>query len=378
MNPNPFLRFRFVPVVICLVGSGVLLTGCRDDAITWHESVPVTRTLDDETGDDRELKYRMITAIADRPDATWFFKLSGSISGVDGVTEKWNAFLKSVRFETDVPTWDLPEGWKSDGVETRNMSGFSMQMGDVDTGDSEIAISVSSMPGGQKLLPNVNRWRGQLGLRPTNDVALLTDLKEFKNDRILFRVFDARGPELRTRMGGAPFAGGKKARPPAGHPDMGSGVLPDNSPDAPAELEFTDPAGWQAGKSSSMILGRWTRDAQPDAPEIILMTMRSTEESWVMNVNAWAEQVEMGESPDVAGMTESREIAGVTARQIRLAGPPKEPPLENRVVVAVMFEHPSGSGYVARLTGSQSSVEASMEVFDSFLNSISLVEVSDE
>ena len=189
-------------MIACLV-----VTGCRDDSIAFHEYVPKTRGGDRQ---DQEPRFRMVTAIAEQSAWTWFFKLSGPIANLDEMHESWGQFLDSVRFqENGEPTWTLPENWSTSGLEDRPMpGGASMRIANIATGDNDVAVSVTSMPGGQQVLPNVNRWRGQLGLQPINEIQLATNLSRTKNDEVEFRIFDARGPQLTTRMGGAPFAKG--------------------------------------------------------------------------------------------------------------------------------------------------------------------------
>ena len=57
----------------------VLSAGCREAEIQWHRSVPVTRDIGRDDGGE-EARYRMITAITERPDATWFFKAAGPLA----------------------------------------------------------------------------------------------------------------------------------------------------------------------------------------------------------------------------------------------------------------------------------------------------------
>ena len=97
---------RFL-LVFCAVVLGWPLTGCRDDSIVVYESVPITRNIDSE--EDADPKYRMVTAIAEQPEATWFFKISGPIENFEGVTEGWSEFLDSIRFASEEPDWKLPE-----------------------------------------------------------------------------------------------------------------------------------------------------------------------------------------------------------------------------------------------------------------------------
>lgn len=345
-------------------------TGCSNDSIDVHRSVPVTRDLQ---GDDSnvEKNYRMITAIADRPDATWYVKMSGPVEDVGNEQAAWVEFLKSVKFGDDEPTWTLPEGWSGDGFEDMGAAGLSMRIANVGTTHELVAVSVSSLPAGQELLLNVNRWRRQLGLGPTNELRLVSQLGAVKTDQTIFKVFDASGPELNTGMGGgAPFANRPRANPPR-NPAPPSQAETENDT---RSITFAAPDQWTAGEASTFVAGRWTRETDDGFAEVMLMNMNPSDESWTMNVQAWANQVKMPETPEVGDITESYEVAGTTGRKAVLTGTDPEQPDVKRTVVAVMFESPNGDGWVVKLAGNKATIESLQEEFESFLQSISFAD----
>ena len=382
------LSIRFCILTTCAFA--LPLCGCQDDSITWHESVPVTRSSPEDPGgnakqDDRE--YRMITAIADRSDATWFFKLTGPKENTESVEEGWAQFLDSIKFGETEPTWDLPESWVSAGFQDKALGGgMVMRMADIQTSDEETKVSVSSLPAGQELLSNVNRWRGQLGLAPTDAVRLATELMELKNESAEFKIFDAVGPTLTTRMGGAPFAGRRgqgKTAPHSGgmsgspHGHMGS--MPAGTAPSQMPFQFDQPEGWETGKTSSMVIGNWSKQLGPegDKATMKLLTMNPTDESWQLNVEAWARQVKI-DPPSVDDVTGTVKVGGKEARAVRLFGEQRDNPAENPALTAVMFSNPQGNGYVLMLTGSEFMVGESETEFNMILNSINFETANDE
>ncbi len=355
----------------CAVMTAALTTmsGCRDQSIGVYKAVPVTRQLESDAN--AEAVYRMIAAIADRPDATWYFKMSGPVDVVAEQQMAWVEFLKSVTFGDTEPSWQLPEDWSSEGFQDMGSSGFSMRIANIATASDLVAVSVSSLPAGQELLPNVNRWRGQLGLGPTNEMRLASQLGAVKTDQLIFKVFDASGPELNTGMrgGGAPFANRPRGEAPRDPAPADDAEL--TEPTARPPINFTAPDAWVAGETSSFVAGRWTRETPDGSLEVMLMNMNPSDESWKMNVQAWASQVKIPELPEVAEITETIEVAGTTGRQAKLLGSDPEKPDKHPTVIAVMFESPEGKGWVVKLAGSQAAVDASMNEFQAFLESIS-------
>lgn len=151
---------------------------------------------------------RILAAIQVRDGDAWFFKITGDDELVAQQKTAFIEFLKSVKFRagdasglppshppiggdtippghpdisgaatavaSDVsregqPKWSVPAGWKEVSGGQFLVAKFLIA-GD---GGAQAAVNVStSTGGGGGLTANVNRWRGQLGLPPTDEVAL--------------------------------------------------------------------------------------------------------------------------------------------------------------------------------------------------------------
>jgi hypothetical protein len=97
--------------------------------------------------------------------AAWFFKLAGPVEVVDPQTEPFHKFIKSVHFVDGKPQYDPPADWQARGPSEMRYETFEIP------GDKPLQLSVTTLPRGdvdeaEYLLSNINRWRGQLGLRP--------------------------------------------------------------------------------------------------------------------------------------------------------------------------------------------------------------------
>ena len=139
---------------------------------------------------------RILGVIAHREDVAWFFKMTGNADLVEKQKPAFLAFLKSVSFgppaapaaldmsqlppahpsipgmepsavnDASQPTWAIPSDWKPAPLEQFLVAKFIIP----GSGDANAAVHVSSLAGaGGGLLPNLNRWRGQLGQPPLGD-----------------------------------------------------------------------------------------------------------------------------------------------------------------------------------------------------------------
>ncbi len=147
---------------------------------------------------------RILGAILHGDDTVWFYKMTGDAALVEKQKPAFIAFLKSVEFEklaapstmdlsqlppshpalpgmaagspaepaaaaADKPAWTVPADWKEGQLAQFLVARFVIQ----GSGEATAAVNVSQLSGdGGGLLPNVNRWRAQLGLPPGSDADL--------------------------------------------------------------------------------------------------------------------------------------------------------------------------------------------------------------
>ncbi len=137
---------------------------------------------------------RILGAIQHRDNTTWFYKMTGDPDLVEQQKPAFIAFLQSISFSTqdqtplpsghpDIagmasgseptsfisggqPAWKVPADWKEESGGEFLAAKFLIS----GQGDSSATVNVSNpMGNGAGLLPNVNRWRAQLGLAPEKD-----------------------------------------------------------------------------------------------------------------------------------------------------------------------------------------------------------------
>ncbi len=144
---------------------------------------------------------RILGVIQHRGGTTWFYKMTGDPALVGQQKSAFVAFLQSLNFASQPaaaqlppghpaigdmtapaanagpvstlgqPNWQVPTGWQSVSAGQFLVAKFML------SGDKGAiaAVNVSSSSGdGGGLAPNVNRWRGQLGLPPADEISTIT------------------------------------------------------------------------------------------------------------------------------------------------------------------------------------------------------------
>ena len=99
---------------------------------------------------------------------TWFFKLMGNTELATRERENFDRFVESIdiRSGQSQDKWFIPKGWEPGKKSSMRIGSFAVKDGN----DSSLDISVTAFPGDLGgLLPNVERWLGQIGLKPVKN-----------------------------------------------------------------------------------------------------------------------------------------------------------------------------------------------------------------
>lgn len=168
------------------------------------------------TNPDSGRASRILGVIQHRDDTAWFFKMTGDADLVEQQKSAFTDFLKSLAFSSqqaqalppghpDIgdmsaqgqqalppghpaigdmtataagpishegqPQWAVPASWQEAPAGSFLIAKFTIP-GD-NGATATVNVSQSASDGGG-LMPNVNRWRGQLGLPPANDALAMT------------------------------------------------------------------------------------------------------------------------------------------------------------------------------------------------------------
>jgi hypothetical protein len=142
---------------------------------------------------------RIVASLLISEGTTWFFKMIGPDALVSKEKPAFKELLKSIQFHPsggqeqpvqmaraerpmstnakqapggasgDRPVWEVPAGWQEQPPTAMRLASFLVTGANGEKADISVTRLMSA---GGGLLPNVNRWRGQVGLPPVDEAGL--------------------------------------------------------------------------------------------------------------------------------------------------------------------------------------------------------------
>lgn len=304
-------------LLVLLVG----LAGCRDAEIRQYV-VPKPEVP----------RQTVLGAIVPHGGRVWYFKASGP---ADAVAEHKTAFrdwLSTVRFQDrfDRPVvWTKPDQWTQ-------LPGDGLRYATLEIAPGLEATVTSLGPESAAVLPNVNRWRGQINLKPITDNDLSRLCSDVTVGGVAATFVELHSPEA------AP------ARP----------------------LTFTVPGGWVEIPASGMRVAALKTGTGDAALELTVIRLAGDAGGLLANVNRWRKEVELPEldAEKLRETTRVESVGGTSGAVVDLLGPETAGAKRQRTLGAIVVRH--GQSWFFKLRGPAAAVESHRSAFDEFLRSV--------
>lgn len=309
-----------------------VLAGCESEPIQTYK-VPKS-----EPAPEPVATVRMLGAIFPAGEQSWFFKLSGPIDAVGKLEKPFEALVTSVKLVEGKPSWTNPEGW-------RQLPGEGLRFATVKTGPDDAALEVTVGSAGGSLRGNVDRWRGQIGLKPARGREMEATTRAIDADGIKGTFVDLRGP------GGA---GGMPGMPPPG----GGGKPPPPPPSGKPPFNYTVPEGWKETQpfAGIEVLAWKAGDAK--------FAVSSASGELLANVNRWRMQVGLGAwtADELKKEQKSINVSGRPAPYFDLDGG------KLRILGVILTQ--GERTWFFKMTGPAGTVANQQAAFEAFLRSV--------
>ncbi len=377
----PILFSSIRSLSICLALSLCVAVGCGEPDPIIVYSVPTK--LPDQL---RPSVDRMLAAMIPKGDQTWFIKVTGPENAIAMIDEEFRQFVESIEFEQGEPKLDsLPNGWQLGGPKPMRFASIG-----VETPNKQLDISVSSLPKQgdweQEVAMNVNRWRGQVGLNPSNEkwaAAEKIDIKSADGPSVWVDLIgkdegmSRSAPKLasalnkNSEMPQDAIHSDLVPKPSEAGPSSEKSPVAENSEDPKSRLKYDRPEGWRDGKMSSIRMAAFYVGPEDAEAELTIIAAGGDLRG---NVDRWLKQIRTeGVTDEVVDQAmkdaEKVEIDGRESQRFLLLG---ENPEEGTAIDATIVPLEQGFSLFIKMTGPASTVKAESDAVKKFLKSIRL------
>ncbi|MHC4995633.1 MAG: hypothetical protein ACYTGQ_11330 [Planctomycetota bacterium] len=298
---------------------------------------------------------RMLVAIVPHGKDDWFFKTMSTSALLGAVKKDFVTMLRSIRFENGDPTWTLPKGW-------RKQAGTGMRFATlvIEHGGKTAEVSVISLSR-TPVLPQVNRWRGQLGLKPITEAQLPSGTQTLEANGLKITLTDLTGSGKGQPDPGATSIAGV---PSAGHPT----VPMQNTPSTPLpsirsyyDISYKTPEGWIEKPAAGMRVAAFG----VGPTELTVIPLSATAGDMTSNVNRWREQIGLEKVSPEQIQKDARPIpvAGKTGHWFHLVG------ANDNSMLALIAIHGSKAWFV-KMIGPAEFIAGQQDHFQQFARSL--------
>jgi hypothetical protein len=319
-------------IPICLLA---FTLGCGDEPI---RTVQVPKAVDNSP--------RTIAVMVPRADATWFFKMSGATTAVAAEEPAFRKWVGSVKFQSGEPpiSWTMPEGWTRANEKRERFATMKTPSG--------IEATVVTLGPKQDLLQNVNRWRGQIGLKEITS-------KDLEKITASIKVGDTESTWVDMVNSGAAPVALQPSKP----------VEPAKGAATPvAKLEYQTPSGWEVLPAGGMRAAAFSTGKGEERAEITITTLGAQYGGVTANVNRWRTQIKLPEADETAIKKSAKELTvdGAAVHYFDLLGPEGEKRQRMLVIIAERGERT----WFIKMTGPAETVARNQAAFESFAKSL--------
>jgi hypothetical protein len=350
-----FVPLRPVVVVrrLFLLAALALPAGCQKEDDVRHYTAPKAESPPIAAAADKPMQ-RILGAIVPREGGQlWVFKLMGPAAAIKGHEAEFDSFIDSVTFKDDAkkPAFKNPESW-------RPSAGTKMSTAAFRIGPDEEAPEITVTPAGGSVDDNINRWRGQLGLKPATADEMKQTIKEKQNGDAKIVVVDLTGPGS-GKMGAGKMAGrppfADKA-PPVAHPG--------GAPKGP--LSYTTPDGWKEGKQTQFSLASFRAGEGADVADVTVTALGGPGGGLLSNVNRWRSQAQLADWTEEQFVKESAKmmVSGALGAYVDTGSGPN-----GKRIVGVVVPR-GGQTWFFKMSGSADAVDRQKPAFEAFVKSV--------
>ncbi|MBC8106701.1 MAG: hypothetical protein H7Z14_08945 [Anaerolineae bacterium] len=288
-------------------------------------------------------------------------------------------------------TWTLPEGWTQLPAAQMRYAAFQAS-----ADDPNLVVTVIPLAPGQAILPNINRWEGQIGLPPSSEADAKSKLKMIEVAGEMFASLDLNGPSQSIVVaftqqpehtwffklqGPSDKVAAQKPKFEAFVQSLRfAGHEPTTAP-APAEPDrpaFADgapkwnlPSAWRLQPEKPMRFATYRTSADATSGEVIISRFPAQFGSILDNVNRWRGMVGLPPITGETGAPPQHLTVGAAQSDVYDFTGPEKPPAPAQRIRIILVPTPDGKEmWFFRLQGPVDVLSKEQPAFDQFVQSV--------
>ena len=359
-------RLRLGAVAVLVMLAGGALTGCDSPEPIVTYTVPTNTPAELEVG-----AQQIAAAMVPQPGEVWFFKLLGPETAVAEARQEVRQFVQGIEFQDGSPQWDeLPDGWRRGSEKPMRFATLL-----IPTSEKQLELSVSKLARqddwDEQVAMNVNRWRGQVGLPPSDAEwagAEAFEVPAADGQAVWVEMVGTAAPVQPRRP---PMAAARSdSPPPVAQTSLPAAEAP--SPPSEPELSFDRPEGWRDGRMSMMRMAAFNVGPEDATAEVTVIRAGGDLRG---NVARWMGQLREGQRPPEEAVdqaladAQSLKVDNQPAQRFVLKG---ENPDRGDAIDATIVPLEGGMSLFIKMTGPVQTVTAQSDEMTSFLKSLKL------
>ncbi len=341
-----------------------ILLGCSDEVAVREYTVAKRKNVGTAQVAGAAVEQQILGVIIPHGETAWYFKMMDEPQKLAKYEADFREIVKNVRFEASgEPQFQLAEGWSKEDVRSIIYARLKREGDDVSATVTQLpAPTMDEASWRDRVIEDVNRWRGQVSLSRVDWERMEPDLEEvaaFAQGNAKAYFVSLVGKKAPGGMGSAPFMNQFGGQPTDKATSPPQTVTDTDAKPAGPKLTYNIPTGWSEQPASGIRQAVFEVDDGQGEPLSVIVSTASVKPE--LMVDMWMEQLGIEATEEakqkVAEKTTTESVNEVTATLYELSGSAGES------ILVAQIPWTGNESLFVKLTGKTERIVAQRDAF---------------